>query len=83
MKKSNAILESIEGKGFLEAVFNSIEDGILILDKDLNILEINKFLIEQLGMERDEGISGCLKRALREEKACSNCGSRRGWAKVL
>jgi len=56
MKKSNTILKSIEGKGFLEAVFNSIEDGILILDKDLNILEINKFLIEQLGMERDEVI---------------------------
>lgn len=56
MKKSDTFLKPPEGKQFWEAVFNAIEDGILILDKDLNILEINKFLLKQLGMKREEVI---------------------------
>ena len=34
------------GKQFLESVFNAIQDGISVLDKDLNILQVNKIMTQ-------------------------------------
>jgi PAS domain S-box-containing protein len=37
-------LELQTSKRFLESVFNAIQDGISVLDKDLNILQVNKIM---------------------------------------
>ncbi|MCY6371349.1 sigma-54 interaction domain-containing protein [Clostridium ganghwense] len=40
-------------KELLQAIFNSISDGILILDDKLNITDFNKMALRILGLEKD------------------------------
>jgi two-component system, NtrC family, sensor kinase len=56
----------------LEAIFNSMNDGLTILDKDLNIVFANQV---QKNMFPDISLIGnrCFKAYFRKERICRNC----------
>jgi len=45
---------SAEGKAFLETIVNGIADHMMVIDLDYTIIEVNRALLEMVGLKRDE-----------------------------
>ncbi len=46
--------DAIQKKAFLETIVNGIEDHMMVLDLDYRIVEVNRALLEMVGLEREE-----------------------------
>lgn len=62
-----------ESKTFLENVFNAIQDGINIIDKDLNIIATNKWVRNIFKTENDILGATCFKAFKGQHTICNNC----------
>ena len=76
--REHALLQKMlaERKNFLKSVFNSIQDGITILNKDLTILEVNQ-TIEEI-YPHDIPLKGkkCYKAYHNRQSPCEPCPAR-------
>lgn len=72
-KKTEAELQA--SKLFLESVFNAIQDGISVLDRDLNVLQVNKIMHQWYPhLQRSIG-EKCYKTYHGRSEPCENCPS--------
>jgi PAS domain S-box-containing protein len=46
--------QTTKGKKFLETIVNGIEDQMMVIDLDYRIIEINRALLEMVGLRREE-----------------------------
>jgi len=46
--------QTIAGKKFLETILNGIEDQMMVIDLDYRIIEVNRALLEMVGLRREE-----------------------------
>ncbi|MGP8050505.1 MAG: ATP-binding protein [Desulfobaccales bacterium] len=46
--------EAIQGKSFLETIVNGIEDHMMVIDLNYRIVEVNRALLEMVGLKRGE-----------------------------
>ena len=70
-KKAEAELQA--NKDFLESVFNSIQDGIVVLNRDLNVIRMNKTMKEWYP-DAEQSIGKKCHEMFREcSEACENC----------
>ncbi len=72
----NADLFSIveRGKKEWESTFDALEEGVMLLDKDLTVLRINKTQARMIGMTVREAVGKkCYRIMCREEKAPEHC----------
>ncbi len=61
-------------KNQLQTIFDVIEDGMMIVDRSLNIIRINRMLAERAGLSPKELIGRKCHRVLwGKEKPCSDC----------
>ncbi len=62
-----------ESKQFLSAVFDSIQDGISVLDPELNIVRVNQAMQEWFGHMLPLEGRKCYEAYIGRTKACTNC----------
>lgn len=48
------LAQVVKGKKFLETILNGIEDQMMVIDLDYRIVEVNRALLEMVGMKRQE-----------------------------
>ncbi len=59
---------------FLETILQSIEEGILVLDRDFKIQMANRFFLKMLKIEEKEAIGElCYQLIHRREDLCPDC----------
>uniref|UniRef100_A0A7V4G9D6 histidine kinase n=1 Tax=Desulfobacca acetoxidans TaxID=60893 RepID=A0A7V4G9D6_9BACT len=46
--------QATKGKAFLETIVNGIEDHMMVIDLDYRVLEVNRALLEMVGLKREE-----------------------------
>lgn len=46
--------QATKGKKFLETIVNGIEDQMMVIDLDYRIIEVNRALLEMVGLRRDD-----------------------------
>ncbi|MHB8069587.1 MAG: PAS domain-containing sensor histidine kinase [Desulfobaccales bacterium] len=46
--------ETIKGKAFLETIVNGIEDHMMVINLDYRIVEVNRALLEMVGLKRED-----------------------------
>lgn len=46
--------EAINGRAFLETIVNGIKDHMMVIDLDYKIVEVNRALLEMVGLQREE-----------------------------
>ena len=68
-----ALINLKESEAFLENVFNSIQDGISVLDKDLNIVRTNKVMEKWYKDSMPLVGKKCYQAYYGNEKACAIC----------
>ena len=51
-KTRQFLKEATKGKVFLETIVNSIEDHMMVIDLDYRIIEVNRALLEMVGLRR-------------------------------
>ena len=58
----------------LQTIFDSVNDGLAIMDKSLTVQEVNKYRLEVLGLNRDQVISKkCYEAFQHRDKPCDIC----------
>lgn len=62
------LLSYEEGERKLSAVLDTVDDGIISIDKQLNIQTINAYAEEFLGVEKDNVINSSINKVFNEEK---------------
>ena len=67
----------IDNERFLNNVFTSIQDGISILDKDLNVISVNPVMAERYSFSMPIVGKKCYQAYHRKNKPCRRCPSRR------
>ena len=56
-----------------QTIFNSVNDGIAVMDKSLTVKEVNKYRLEALGLYREQGQKNLSRwRALELEQICKD-----------
>ncbi len=73
--RRNAEQELQKNKKFLESVFNSIQDGISVLDKDLNVLDTNQIMKEWYPSLEELRGQKCHKIYFDRSHPCTTCPS--------
>lgn len=63
---STIVSRIVEEKGFLESVFNALEEGVLVLGSDYKAIYFNRAARDLLGLSVDFAVGGSLKRYLPE-----------------
>ncbi|MCX5892554.1 MAG: PAS domain-containing protein [Deltaproteobacteria bacterium] len=64
--------QSDKSKVFLETIVNGIEDHMMIIDLDYRIIEVNRALLEMVGLGREEVVGKhCYEVSHHLEKPCS------------
>ena len=54
-KKTLQLLrQATRGKAFLETIINGIEDHMMVIDLDYRIIEVNRALLEMVGLKRED-----------------------------
>ncbi len=46
--------QATEGKAFLETIVNGIEDHMMVIDLDYRIIEVNRALLDMVGLKRED-----------------------------
>lgn len=65
--------EAEEARTFLEGVFNGIGEGVVVLDKDYNIISVNKAYLEMVGRPKDEVAgSHCYEMSHHRDSPCED-----------
>ena len=65
--------EATEGKTFLETIVNGIEDHMMVIDLDYRIIEVNRALLEMVGLKREEVVGKhCYEVSHHLEKPCAS-----------
>ena len=54
LRKKAGTLGKTKGKAFLETIINGIEDHMMVIDLDYRIIEVNRALLEMVGLSREE-----------------------------
>ena len=68
--------EAIKEKAFLETIVNGIEDHMMVIDLDYRIVEVNRALLEMVGLEREEVVGKhCYEVSHHSEGALHHPGS--------
>ena len=78
------VLKLSREKGFLETLFNTIQEGILVTDADCRIRYVNAAAAELLGLDPERVVGELLSRHVRDldwEKIFS--ADKKEWSKVL
>ena len=58
----------------LQMIFDSVNDGLAIMDKGLTVKEVNKYRLEALGLNRDQVIGRkCYEAFQHRDKPCEIC----------
>lgn len=53
-KTRQLLEEAINGRAFLETIVNGIKDHMMVIDLDYKIVEVNRALLEMVGLQREE-----------------------------
>jgi PAS domain S-box-containing protein len=78
------VLKLAREKGFLETLFNTIQEGIIVTDPDGRISYLNTAAGDMLGLDRERALGEPLRRHLKDldwDKLFS--ADKREWSKVL
>ncbi len=67
----------MESQRFLAAVFNGIQDGISVLDRDLNIVQVNQAMERWYGQHMPLAGKKCFRAYQERNSPCSPCPSLR------
>ena len=46
--------QTVKGKAFLETIVNGIQDHMMVIDLDYRVIEVNRALLEMVGLTRKE-----------------------------
>lgn len=76
-KEIRAIEAIKENEKILKSIFDNIQDGMCLLDKDLNILKINKVMDEKYNTSVLIDGKKCYETYYDSDKPCENCPSLR------
>ncbi len=64
--------QTSKSKAFLETIINGIEDQMMVIDLNYRIVEVNRALLEMVGLSRDEVVGKhCYEVSHHLEKPCS------------
>ncbi len=58
---------------FLEHIFDSLQNGVIVLDKDLNIVKANKWALDKLSLEKNLTGTHCYKTLNNADLPCAGC----------
>ena len=62
-----------KGKNFLETIVNGIEDHMMVIDLDYRIIEVNRALLEMVGLRREEVVGKhCYEVSHHLQKPCAS-----------
>ena len=53
-KTRQLLKQATKGKAFLETIVNGIEDHMMVIDLDYRIIEVNRALLEMVGLKRED-----------------------------
>ena len=53
-KTLQLLRQATRGKAFLETIVNGIEDHLMVIDLDYRIIEVNRALLEMVGLKRED-----------------------------
>ncbi len=53
-KVRNLLDRVVKGKKFLETILNGIEDQMMVIDLDYRVVEVNRALLQMVGLKREE-----------------------------
>ncbi len=71
-KTRQLLRQTSKSKAFLETIINGIEDQMMVIDLDYRIVEVNRALLEMVGLSRDEVVGKhCYEVSHHLEKPCS------------
>jgi two-component system, NtrC family, sensor kinase len=65
--------EAIKGKVYLETIVNGIKDHMMVIDLDYKIVEVNRALLEMVGLQREEVVGKhCYEVSHHSNEPCSS-----------
>ncbi|MEW6068819.1 MAG: PAS domain S-box protein [Nitrospirota bacterium] len=68
--------KAVEVANKLQTIFNSINDGLAIMDKDLIVKQVNRYRLEALGLKEEQVIGkNCYKVFQHCDKPCEICSA--------
>jgi PAS domain S-box-containing protein len=71
-KTRQLLKQTSSSKAFLETIVNGIEDQMMVIDLDYHIVEVNRALLEMVGLTRDEVVGKhCYEISHHLETPCS------------
>jgi|GEM_PF-222932 len=53
-KTRKLLKQTVKGKAFLETIVNGIQDHMMVIDLDYRIIEVNRTLLEMVGLKRED-----------------------------
>jgi two-component system, NtrC family, sensor kinase len=72
-KTRKFLKEATTGKTFLETIVNGIEDHMMVIDLDYRIIEVNRALLDMVGMKREDVVGKhCYEVSHHLEKPCTS-----------
>ncbi len=65
--------QAIKEKAFLETIVNGIKDHMMVIDLDYRIVEVNRALLEMIGLKREDVVGRhCYEVSHRSQQPCSS-----------
>ena len=65
--------QATKGKNFLETIVNGIEDQMMVIDLDYRIIEVNRALLEMVGLRREDVVGKhCYEVSHHLQEPCSS-----------
>jgi two-component system, NtrC family, sensor kinase len=65
--------QATKGKNFLETIVNGIEDQMMVIDLDYRIIEVNRALLEMVGLRREDVVGKhCYEVSHHSQEPCSS-----------
>jgi PAS domain S-box-containing protein len=65
--------QATKSKAFLETIVNGIEDHMMVIDLDYRIIEVNRALLEMVGLKREDAVGKhCYEISHHLESPCSS-----------